>query len=67
MLRDFHCFVRVGDVLPLKRAALERHRSQVERLRPDPAWLTLGDIAGGDFLKCFFQDREIFYRHPAGK
>jgi LmbE family N-acetylglucosaminyl deacetylase len=61
--RDFDCFVRVGEVLDLKRAALARHRSQVERLLPDPSWLTLGDIAGGDFLACFFQEREIFHRH----
>jgi LmbE family N-acetylglucosaminyl deacetylase len=63
LVRDFRCSVRVGDVLERKRAALAQHRSQVERFQPDPSWLTLGDIAGGEFLECFFQEREIFHRH----
>jgi LmbE family N-acetylglucosaminyl deacetylase len=67
LVRDFRWFVRVGDVLDRKHAALAQHRSQVERLRPDPSWLTLGDIAGGEFLACFFQEREIFHRHRAGQ
>ena len=62
-LRDFRWYVRVGDVLEGKRAALAEHRSQMQRLVPDPGWTTLGDIAGGDFLACFFRDREVFYRH----
>jgi LmbE family N-acetylglucosaminyl deacetylase len=67
LLRDCRCFVRVGDLLDLKRAALEQHRSQLQRLIPDPRWFILGDISGGEFLACFFQDREIFYRHGPHK
>jgi LmbE family N-acetylglucosaminyl deacetylase len=67
LLRDFRCFVRIRPVLDLKRAALAQHRSQAARYLPDPSWLTLGDIAGGDFLECFFQEREIFYRHRPGQ
>jgi LmbE family N-acetylglucosaminyl deacetylase len=67
MWRDFRCFVRVDEVLDLKRAALVQHRSQMERLLPDPSWLTLGDIAGGDFLACFFQEWEIFHQHRLAK
>ncbi len=60
LLRDFRRCVYIGDVLALKRAALARHRSQM--LAPDPRWQTLGDVSNGEFLDCFFQDREIF-RH----
>src|SRR5262249_14882902 len=63
LLRDFRWYVPVGDLLERKRAALAAHRSQVQRLVPDPGWVTLGDIADGDFLACFFRGREIFYRH----
>jgi LmbE family N-acetylglucosaminyl deacetylase len=67
LLRDFRCFVRIGDVLDLKREALDRHASQVKRYRPDTQWFTLGDVWNGEFLDCFFQKREIFYRHPVPK
>jgi hypothetical protein len=62
LLRDFRRCVYVGDVLALKRAALDQHRSQMARLVPGPRWQTLGDVSNGEFLDCFFQDREIF-RH----
>ncbi|MBI4879383.1 MAG: PIG-L family deacetylase [Planctomycetes bacterium] len=54
--------VDVRGVLERKRAALEKHRSQVARLVDDPRWLTLADVAGGAFLRCFFQEREVFRR-----
>jgi LmbE family N-acetylglucosaminyl deacetylase len=60
---DCRSFVPIGDLLDLKRAALAAHKSQVERLLPDRRWFILGDVANGDFLACFFQDREIFYCH----
>jgi LmbE family N-acetylglucosaminyl deacetylase len=63
LLRDCCYFVRVGDVLDRKRAALAQHRSQMEQLNPDPRWFTLPAVANGQFLACFFQNREIFYRH----
>jgi LmbE family N-acetylglucosaminyl deacetylase len=63
LVRDCRCFVRVGPVVDLKRVALEQHRSQLVRLVPDPKWFILGDVSNGEFLACFFQDREIFYRH----
>jgi LmbE family N-acetylglucosaminyl deacetylase len=66
LLRDFRVGVRVGEELGQKRSALARHRSQVERLRPDPSWLTLGDIGGGAFLECFFLGEEVFHRRPGG-
>jgi LmbE family N-acetylglucosaminyl deacetylase len=60
---DCRYFVRVGDLLDLKRAALDQHKSQLVRLRPDPSWFILGDVSNGQWLDCFFQEREIFYRH----
>ena len=63
LLRDFRCSVYIGDVLQLKRAALDQYRSQMTRLIPDARWSTLGDESDGKFLKCFFQDHEFFYQH----
>jgi len=67
LLKDFRSCVPIGDVLGQKRAALAHHRSQMTRLISDSSWTTLGDVAGGDFLRCFFQEREIFHRHCPGK
>ncbi len=63
MLRDFRCAVYIGDVLEVKRAALNQYKSQMTRLVPNPRWLTLGDVANGAFLECFFQEYEVFHRH----
>lgn len=63
MLRDFRHSVYVEEVLEIKRAALGQHKSQMTRLIPDPRWKTLPDLSNGDFLACFFQQREIFRRY----
>jgi LmbE family N-acetylglucosaminyl deacetylase len=63
LLRDFHCSIFVGDVLELKRDALNQYTSQMKRIIPDPRWLTLSDISNGEFLECFFQDHEVFRRY----
>jgi LmbE family N-acetylglucosaminyl deacetylase len=65
LLHECCCAVEIGDVLDLKHAALEQHRSQVQQLVADPRWTTLGNVFNGEFLPCFFQKREIFYRHLA--
>lgn len=52
--------VYIGDVLERKRAALNEHKSQMERIISDPRWITLGDISNGQFLDCFDQDYEYF-------
>lgn len=62
-LTDFRCFVHIGDVLKLKLAALEKHESQMKRLIPDPRYITLPDVKGGEFIQCFYQEREIFHRY----
>ncbi|MFB3904162.1 MAG: PIG-L deacetylase family protein [Acidobacteriota bacterium] len=66
LLGSFRCYVSVADVLDRKRAALEQYASQMTRLIPDPRWNTLNDVAGGDFLKCFFQPREVFCCYESG-
>lgn len=62
-LRDFRCGVYIGDVLERKRAVLDEYRSQMTRLIPDARWTTLGDICDGEFLRCFFQEYEVFHRY----
>ncbi len=60
-MHNFQYGVYVGDVLEQKRVALAQHQSQMEQLLPDPRWLTLHDVADGDFLSCFFQEMELFH------
>jgi hypothetical protein len=55
----------IGDLLARKRAALAQHASQMTRLRPGPHWATLDEIAGGDWLACFFGDHEYFRRRAS--
>jgi LmbE family N-acetylglucosaminyl deacetylase len=62
-LMDLRHSVHIGDVLEQKRAALSQHRSQMERISPDPRWTTLGDVAAGEFIDNFYRDREFFYRY----
>ena len=56
----FRHYVPIAEVLERKRAALDQHASQMRRLMPDPRWKILPEVAGGDFLQCFFQPREVF-------
>jgi LmbE family N-acetylglucosaminyl deacetylase len=61
--RHFHEFksgVYVQDVLARKMEALSHHRSQMNVLIPGTAWPTLADISAGEFLRCFFQEFEVF-------
>lgn len=62
LVRNFSYGVRIHDVLDVKRKALAEHRSQTEKLIADNEWWTLGDIADGQFLECFFREYEFFYR-----
>jgi LmbE family N-acetylglucosaminyl deacetylase len=62
-LREFRCCVSMAEQREGKRKALDQHRSQMTQLVADPNWKTLPSVANGDWLECFFQGREIFYRH----
>lgn len=64
LLEECRCFVRINGVREQKREALAQHRSQMERLVNDPSWMILSEAGHGEWLQCFFGDREIFYRHP---
>jgi LmbE family N-acetylglucosaminyl deacetylase len=61
-LLDFRQAVDISGVLRQKREAIAQHRSQMEHLVPSPNWHTVGDVSNGEFLACFFQDREFFRR-----
>jgi LmbE family N-acetylglucosaminyl deacetylase len=60
LLRDLNRYVDVSDVLEKKRECVGEYRSQLTRLVDDERWLTLGDVAGGEFLQWFFTPREYF-------
>jgi len=61
-LMDFNTRVCVRDVLEKKIAALNCHKTQMTRFDASEQWLTLNDVAGGDFIRCLLGDREIFHR-----
>lgn len=63
LLRDFRCAISIKELLERKRAVLGEHRSQMTRLLPDVEWRTLGDVADGEFLACFFQECEVFHAY----
>jgi LmbE family N-acetylglucosaminyl deacetylase len=63
LLDDFHCFVPVAGVLDRKAEALAQHRSQLTRFRAVAGWHILADVGNGDFLACFRQPWEIFFRY----
>jgi LmbE family N-acetylglucosaminyl deacetylase len=63
MLKDFQYFVCIKDVLEIKRSALNQYASQMKRLFSNPRQPILEDVSKGEFLKCFFQEREIFRRY----
>jgi LmbE family N-acetylglucosaminyl deacetylase len=58
-LGEFNLRVDLGALAERKRAAIAEHKTQMVRRDGDPAWHTLGDVSGGDFLESFF-DAEIF-------
>ena len=60
MLRFATRKVDISDVRDAKRRALEAHRSQMVPLRDDVPWPTLGGVAGGAWLDCFFAPHELF-------
>lgn len=59
-IRDFQWSVDISDVVGKKRRALEQHRSQMTPLIEGVGWATLDSVSNGQFLACFFTEREIF-------
>ena len=60
LITQFRTAVSVRDVLEQKRDALEQYVSQTTHFNQDPDWATLQDVAGGEFIKFFFLDCEVF-------
>ncbi|MDJ0732908.1 MAG: PIG-L family deacetylase [Nostocaceae cyanobacterium] len=63
LLYKFKYFVDIEQVLTTKIAAINEHKSQMTQLNNHPKWLTLGDVSNGEFIECFLQKKEIFYRY----
>jgi LmbE family N-acetylglucosaminyl deacetylase len=61
--RDFRCGIEVSEYLDLKQKALYQHQSQMTKYRGELGWLTIADIAEGEFLSYFCQPQELFYRY----
>ncbi|RPJ45199.1 MAG: PIG-L family deacetylase, partial [Chloroflexi bacterium] len=59
-LTQFRYAVSVCNVLDTKRDALAQYASQTTRLNQGADWATLQDVGGGEFIKFFFQDCEVF-------
>lgn len=57
--------VRTDDYLRRKQHALQAHASQLRNLTGETGWLTLHDVAGGQFLPRFFDGYEGFFRVTA--
>lgn len=58
--REFRTGICIKDVLERKWEALAQHRTQTTVLVPGTAWPTIAEIADGEFLRCFFQEYEVF-------
>lgn len=54
--------VAIAEVMEEKRAALAAHATQTTRAGRAGDWPILADIAGGEFLECFFRPEERFRR-----
>ena len=59
---DLNSCISIKDELNKKEKALKKHKSQTTQMFGKKDWNTLYDIAGGDFMGCFFQDFEYFYK-----
>jgi LmbE family N-acetylglucosaminyl deacetylase len=65
ILKHFRTSVYIKNLHDRKHAALAEYKSQTTRLNHDANWPTLSDVAGGQWLNCFFQEREIFMHTTA--
>jgi len=63
VLLDLRYSVLIPDELSTKQEALYQHKSQMSRIDNDDKWFILGDVSEGEWLECFFQGHEVFYRH----
>ncbi len=67
VLHEWTHHVHVGTVIDRKRAALHAYRTQMSSEdRPD-GWLTLGDVANGEWLAQLLGEREYFTKRRLGQ
>jgi LmbE family N-acetylglucosaminyl deacetylase len=64
LMRSFDVGICVRDVTAAKRKVLASYCSQMEVPPGVRGWPTLGQVSGGDFLSCFFDDFEVFCCTP---
>lgn len=62
LITEFNYRVEIEPVKSQKQLALAQHQTQMKRLVDDSDWGLLEDVSEGEWLECFFQDREIFRR-----
>lgn len=62
LLRHFSICSDIQATVQKKRDALAQYVSQMTRLVETERWCTLHDVDGGNFLGCFYQSFEVFYR-----
>ena len=65
LLHECRWRVPIGEVRNQKKQALEAHETQMFGLHGVEDCPTLSDVAGGEFLKRFFANHEIFLRYGA--
>lgn len=65
LTKDFCYAVTIADELKMKQQALQCYESQMKRPKGRPDWPILADVGAGDFLDCFYHNREIFAGYPA--
>jgi LmbE family N-acetylglucosaminyl deacetylase len=63
---DLKYQVDITSMVEQKRAAIAQHRSQTEKLVDDPTWVTLEQLSKGEFMSCFYQNREFFRCYTYG-
>ncbi len=66
LFTELRCRVPMAERRERKVAALRAYSSQVDRPDGEPDWPTLGQVGGGDFLRCFFGAHELFHRYRVG-
>ena len=62
-LSTLNTIAYVGDVIELKRAALNAHASQMVAPVGEDGWPTLPQLSNGDFIKRLMSSHEVFMRY----
>ncbi|MEM7124864.1 MAG: PIG-L family deacetylase [Chloroflexota bacterium] len=63
---DLNYGISTEDVSEQKLSALCQYHTQMTRFNSDPRWLTLHDVADGDWLEHLLKNSEMFYSYTMG-